>query len=125
MQESKSTIFKTTTWFPGSGCHGHCGVRVSALSPPVTGISAIRAITGNLNIPSRNLFDRFVFAMTSHVLLGTKGAIRLKRVNSGLREQVQKKRNIWRVLLSCSEHRGLLWMARLLSYNCNEQGDVS
>ena len=59
----------------------HWGVAVDmtpALTPLVTGISALWALTGNLDIPGGNVFARFAFDVVSYALPGTKGAIKLK-----------------------------------------------
>ncbi len=59
----------------------HWGVAVDmtpALTPLVTGITALWALTGNLDIPGGNVFARFAFDVVSYALPGTKGAIRLK-----------------------------------------------
>lgn len=59
----------------------HWGVAVDmtpALTPLVTGISSLWALTGNLDVPGGNVIARFAFDVTSYALPGTKGAIRLK-----------------------------------------------
>ncbi len=59
----------------------HWGVAVDmtpALTPLVTGISALWALTGNLDVPGGNVFARFAFDVVSYALPGTKGAIKLK-----------------------------------------------
>lgn len=59
----------------------HWGVAVDmtpALTPLVSGISALWAITGNLDVPGGNVFARFAFDVVPYALPGTKGAIRLK-----------------------------------------------
>ncbi len=59
----------------------HWGVAVDmtpALTPLVTGISALWAITGNLDVPGGNVFARFAFDVVSYALPGTKGAIKLR-----------------------------------------------
>ncbi len=59
----------------------HWGVAVDmtpAITPLVTGISALWALTGNLDIPGGNVFARFAFDVVSYALPGTKGAIKLK-----------------------------------------------
>jgi anaerobic selenocysteine-containing dehydrogenase len=49
-----------------------------ALTPLVTGITALWALTGNLDIPGGNVFARFAFDVVSYALPGTTGPIRLK-----------------------------------------------
>lgn len=59
----------------------HWGVAVDmtpAITPLVTGICALWALTGNLDIPGGNVFARFAFDVVSYALPGTKGAIKLK-----------------------------------------------
>jgi len=59
----------------------HWGVAVDmtpALTPLVTGIASLWALTGNLDIPGGNVFARFAFDVVSYALPGTKGAIKLK-----------------------------------------------
>jgi len=59
----------------------HWGVAVDmtpALTPLVTGITALWALTGNLDIPGGNVFARFAFDVVSYALPGTTGPIRLK-----------------------------------------------
>ena len=59
----------------------HWGVAVDmtpALTPLVTGISALWALTGNLDVPGGNVFARFAFDVVSYALPGTKGPIKLK-----------------------------------------------
>jgi anaerobic selenocysteine-containing dehydrogenase len=59
----------------------HWGVAVDmtpALTPLVTGITALWGLTGNLDIPGGNVFARFAFDVVPYALPGTKGAIRLK-----------------------------------------------
>ena len=59
----------------------HWGVAVDmtpALTPLVTGITALWALTGNLDIPGGNVFARFAFGVVSYALPGTTGPIRLK-----------------------------------------------
>lgn len=59
----------------------HWGVAVDmtpALTPLVTGIAALWALTGNLDIPGGNVFARFAFDVVSYALPGTKGPIKLK-----------------------------------------------
>ncbi len=59
----------------------HWGVAVDmtpALTPLVTGITALWALTGNLDVPGGNVIARFAFDVTSYALPGTKGPIRLK-----------------------------------------------
>ena len=59
----------------------HWGVAVDmtpALTPLVTGICALWALTGNLDIPGGNVFARFAFDVVSYALPGTRGAIKLR-----------------------------------------------
>ena len=59
----------------------HWGVAVDmtpALTPLVTGITALWALTGNLDVPGGNVFARFAFDVVSYALPGTTGPIRLK-----------------------------------------------
>jgi len=59
----------------------HWGVAVDmtpALTPLVTGITALWALTGNMDIPGGNVFARFAFDVVSYALPGTTGPIRLK-----------------------------------------------
>jgi len=60
----------------------HWGVAVDmtpALTPLVTGIASLWALTGNLDVPGGNVIARFAFDVTSYALPGTKGPIRLKK----------------------------------------------
>lgn len=59
----------------------HWGVAVDmtpALTPLVTGITMLWALTGNLDVPGGNVFARFAFDVVPYALPGTKGAIRLR-----------------------------------------------
>ncbi len=59
----------------------HWGVAVDmtpALTPLVTGITALWALTGNLDIPGGNVFAKFAFDVVSYALPGTTGPIGLK-----------------------------------------------
>lgn len=59
----------------------HWGVAVDmtpALTPLVTGITALWALTGNLDVPGGNVFARFAFDVVSYALPGTVGPIALK-----------------------------------------------
>jgi anaerobic selenocysteine-containing dehydrogenase len=63
----------------------HWGVAVDmtpALTPLVMGISALWALTGNLDIPGGNVIARAAFDVTSYALPGTKGAIHLKTMEA-------------------------------------------
>ncbi len=59
----------------------HWGVAVDmtpALTPLVTGITALWALTGNLDVPGGNVFAKFAFDVVSYALPGTTGPIALK-----------------------------------------------
>ena len=59
----------------------HWGVAVDmtpALTPLVTGITALWALTGNLDVPGGNVFAKFAFDVVSYALPGTTGPIGLK-----------------------------------------------
>ena len=63
----------------------HWGVAVDmtpALTPLVTGIAALWAITGNLDIPGGNVFARAAFGVGAYALPGTNGPIKLKTMEA-------------------------------------------